>query len=198
MGGEVFLRPVFADAILPFVIDLDELDIAINAVRALSADVPLIALKSFPEDGSVLAGSYPSDVATRITAHGVTVLGNRVIVAAAGNEKYDMLAFPAAIPAVVSVASVDKNGRQAYFSNSGNGLDIAAPGVGLTTAWGSNMAAKVSGTSQSTGIVSGAIAAYLSWGVRSTDVVRQLEADARATGAPPNQVGSGTLFLRSH
>ncbi|CAN5488820.1 bifunctional homocysteine S-methyltransferase/methylenetetrahydrofolate reductase [soil metagenome] len=57
-------------------IDLDELDIAIHAVRSLSTDVPLIALKSFPEDGSVLAGSYPSDVATRITAHGVTVLGS--------------------------------------------------------------------------------------------------------------------------
>lgn len=57
-------------------IDVDELDIAINAVRSLSTDVPIIALKSFPEDGSVLAGSYPADVAARITSHGVTVLGS--------------------------------------------------------------------------------------------------------------------------
>ncbi len=57
-------------------IDLDELEIAINAVRALSADVPLVALKSFPEDGSVLSGSFPSDVARRLTNHGVQAIGS--------------------------------------------------------------------------------------------------------------------------
>lgn len=57
-------------------IELDELEIAIDAVRSLSADVPLIALKSFPEDGSVLSGSYPSDVAHRLTRHGVQAIGS--------------------------------------------------------------------------------------------------------------------------
>ncbi len=57
-------------------IDLDELEIAIDAVRSLSATIPLIALKSFPEDGSVLSGSYPSDVAHRLTRHGVQAIGS--------------------------------------------------------------------------------------------------------------------------
>ncbi|MBK7031688.1 MAG: bifunctional homocysteine S-methyltransferase/methylenetetrahydrofolate reductase [Ignavibacteria bacterium] len=57
-------------------IDLDELEIAIDAVRALSKSIPLIALKSFPEDGSVLSGSYPSDVAHRLTRHGVQAIGS--------------------------------------------------------------------------------------------------------------------------
>lgn len=57
-------------------IDLDEIEIAIDAVRALSNDVPLIALKSFPEDGSVLSGSYPSDVAQRLERHGIQALGS--------------------------------------------------------------------------------------------------------------------------
>ncbi|MBK6292113.1 MAG: bifunctional homocysteine S-methyltransferase/methylenetetrahydrofolate reductase [Candidatus Kapabacteria bacterium] len=57
-------------------IDLDELEIAIDAVRALSTSIPLIALKSFPEDGSVLSGSYPSDVAHRLTRHGVQAIGS--------------------------------------------------------------------------------------------------------------------------
>jgi homocysteine S-methyltransferase len=57
-------------------IDLDEIEIAIDAVRALSADVPLIALKSFPEDGSVLSGSYPSDVAHRLERHGIQAMGS--------------------------------------------------------------------------------------------------------------------------
>jgi homocysteine S-methyltransferase len=57
-------------------IDLEEIEIAIDAVRALSADVPLIALKSFPEDGSVLSGSYPSDVAHRLERHGIQAMGS--------------------------------------------------------------------------------------------------------------------------
>ncbi|MFN6134716.1 MAG: bifunctional homocysteine S-methyltransferase/methylenetetrahydrofolate reductase, partial [Bacteroidota bacterium] len=57
-------------------IDLDELEIAIDVVRAQSLHIPLIALKSFPEDGSVLAGSFPSDVAHRLRGHGVQAIGS--------------------------------------------------------------------------------------------------------------------------
>jgi homocysteine S-methyltransferase len=57
-------------------IDLDELEIAIDVVRTQSLHIPLIALKSFPEDGSVLAGSFPSDVAHRLRGHGVQAIGS--------------------------------------------------------------------------------------------------------------------------
>lgn len=57
-------------------IDLDELEIAIDAVRSLSNDIPIIASKSFPEDGSVLAGPFPTSVAHRLTRHGVDVIGS--------------------------------------------------------------------------------------------------------------------------
>ncbi len=57
-------------------IDLDELEIAIDVVRDLSADIPLVALKSFPEDGSVLASPYPTNVAHRLTRHGLQALGS--------------------------------------------------------------------------------------------------------------------------
>lgn len=57
-------------------IDLDELEIAIDVVRSQSTHIPLIALKSFPEDGSVLAGSFPSDVAHRLRGHGVQAMGS--------------------------------------------------------------------------------------------------------------------------
>jgi len=57
-------------------INVDELEIAIECVRALSNDIPLIALKSFPEDGSVLSGSFPSMVAQRLLQHGVDAIGS--------------------------------------------------------------------------------------------------------------------------
>ncbi len=57
-------------------IDLDELEVAIDAVRQVSADIPLIALKSFPEDGSILSGPYPVTVAERLSRHGLQALGS--------------------------------------------------------------------------------------------------------------------------
>jgi hypothetical protein len=117
------------------------------------------------------------------------------VVAAAGNETMDALSFPAAVPSVISVGSVDASKRQAYFSNSGNGLDITAPGVGLTVAWDTDKLARASGTSHSTALVSGAIAAMLSQGTPTADIERQLKLWATPTGSPQSQTGSGVLNL---
>jgi serine protease len=52
-----------------------------------------------------------------------------LIVAAAGNDGRNRLSFPGAYESVVSVAAVDVNNTIASFSNTGKGLDLAAPGV---------------------------------------------------------------------
>lgn len=61
-------------------IDIEELIIAIDAVRAVKSDIPIIALKSFPEDGTVLATSYPADIAKRLEEKQVLALGSNGIV----------------------------------------------------------------------------------------------------------------------
>lgn len=110
-----------------------------------------------------------------------------VVVAAAGNDAYGQLAIPAAYEGVISVGSVDANNRQAYFSNAGAGLDLAAPGVGVVSAWGTDKIALVSGTSQSSALVAAAAATYIAWGVAANAVAVRLKTDARpapgATGA---------------
>jgi subtilisin family serine protease len=121
-----------------------------------------------------------------------------VVVAAAGNEGVDQLSYPAAYEGVLSVGSVDAKGKQASFSNSGQGLDIVAPGVGVVTAWETDKVAITSGTSHSTGLVSGSAAAYLAWGVPSQDVIRLLKSHAKRTGAPTQQVGAGILSIRQN
>jgi len=120
---------------------------------------------------------------------------NVFIIAAAGNEHQDQLAYPAAIPGVISIGSVDGDNKQAYFSNSGNGLSFVAPGVGLPTAWDTDKVASVSGTSQSTGVASGVIAAYLSHKVSAQYLLQQLQKYAKATGAAPAQVGNGVIQI---
>jgi subtilisin family serine protease len=52
-----------------------------------------------------------------------------LIVAAAGNDGRNRLSNPAAYGSVVSVAAVDVNNTIASLSNTGKGLDLAAPGI---------------------------------------------------------------------
>ncbi len=62
--------------ILKSFIDIDDLEIALKAARHVSADIPIIAQKTFPEDGSVLASEYPRDIARRLEAHDVAAIGS--------------------------------------------------------------------------------------------------------------------------
>lgn len=50
------------------------------------------------------------------------------VVAAAGNSSTNTPSFPAAYKDVFSVAALDLNNQQAYYSNFGSTIDIAAPG----------------------------------------------------------------------
>jgi serine protease len=53
-----------------------------------------------------------------------------LIVAAAGNDSFDRVSYPAALPGVVSVGAVTEHGCLAVYSNTGTGLDVVAPGGG--------------------------------------------------------------------
>lgn len=55
-------------------VSLNELDIAINAVKQ-TTDLPIIAQKAFSEDGAILAGNFPIDVVEHIRSRGVDVIG---------------------------------------------------------------------------------------------------------------------------
>lgn len=86
-----------------------------------------------------------------------------LIVAAAGNNGIDRVSYPAANDNVIGVAAVDALGNHLDFSNTGSQIDISAPGYGVNAAWTGDQAASVSGTSFSSPIVLGAIAAVKSW-----------------------------------
>jgi hypothetical protein len=79
-----------------------------------------------------------------------------VIVAAAGNNASSAATFPAGDRGVMGVAATDAYDRLAAFSNSGQAVFIAAPGVDVpTTAIGDGYDV-VSGTSTAAAIVAGA------------------------------------------
>lgn len=118
------------------------------------------------------------------------------IVAAVGNEQAGVKAYPAAYPGVISVSGVDRTGKLAYFSNSGEPT-LAAPAVSVPSAYSSDgLAAYVygSGTSQAAALVSGAAATLLARGLDPSTALPATTRPADPT-ATAHQVGAGVLYL---
>jgi len=124
---------------------------------------------------------------------------NIAIVAAAGNDGFSNLTYPARYPGVIAVGSIDATGIAAPFSNTGKTLGIVAPGTSITAAWLNDGSINFSGTSASVPFVSGAIAyilaeqRYLS-ATAAASLVLQNANDAGPPGNDPSY-GGGMLDL---
>jgi hypothetical protein len=162
------------------------------------AQAILAAVDAGAEIINISLGSYATS--SLLTAaveyagqHGV------VIVASAGNDQAAQLTWPAAYAGVVSVGAVDALEQQVTFSNSGEQLDLTAPGYGVQTAWLDGQRVSFDGTSASAPIVAGAIAALMSAnpGLTAAQAVLVLEQYASDGGAPGRDpdYGSGVINL---
>ena len=94
-----------------------------------------------------------------------------IVVAAAGNDSSQQIQYPAGYNNVIAVAATDSNDEKASFSNYGNWVDIAGPGVDILSlrAEGTSMGTTydsyttiASGTSMTCPHVAGACALLIS------------------------------------
>lgn len=70
-----------------------------------------------------------------------------VLIAASGNDNTSQPGYPAAYPEVLAVAATDSKKNRAPFSNFGDYIDVAAPGVSIASTYTGQQYAALSGTS---------------------------------------------------
>jgi type VII secretion-associated serine protease mycosin len=111
-----------------------------------------------------------------------------VVVAAAGNDGTATPSYPAAYDGVVAVGATDASGAITSFSNSGDWVDVAAPGVDVSSTYlgSKEMYGSGTGTSFSTAIVSGVVALMRAKFKTASEsaIVTRLVATATDAGAP--------------
>lgn len=126
--------------------------VAQGIVQAVDRGVDIINLS---------LGVYQDTPLLRQAVHYATERGV-LLVAAAGNDAYAQLPYPAAYSDVLAVTAVDATGQYALFPNQSTEIDFAAPGVGVLTANEDEGTVLFSGTSAAAPFVSGTLAALLS------------------------------------
>lgn len=162
-------------------------DVAAGIVRAVDQGAQIINLS---------LGLYQDTQVLREAVRYAQQQG-AILVAAAGNDGYNKLAYPAAYPQVLAVTAVDGRGRHAVFPNQSEMIDFAAPGVGIVAAGEEETIQSFSGTSAAAPFVTGTLAALLSENstLSSQQAVELLERylDEAGAAGPDPVYGSGLL-----
>ncbi len=122
-----------------------------------------------------------------------------LIVAAAGNDGADRKlakTYPASYDGVLAVAASDRNDERAFFSQSGDFVDVAAPGVGMVSTVPGSGQCTADGTSFSAPYVAGVAALlkdkYPKW--TAAQIASRIQETAQRPGRDPNPfIGWGVV-----
>ncbi|MHA2098695.1 MAG: S8 family serine peptidase, partial [Candidatus Kariarchaeaceae archaeon] len=150
------------------------------------ANVSIFGEKIFGDDGSFAGDIDAAAAIDHAVAQGADILSNSwggtgysqlladavsnaikngtMVVAAAGNSGTNTVHYPAAYPGVIAVSATNSADNLASFSNYGDWINIAAPGVNILSTYPITKGSynSISGTSMATPHVSGLLALIIS------------------------------------
>ncbi|MFJ7078890.1 type VII secretion-associated serine protease mycosin [Streptomyces sp. NPDC098781] len=162
---------------------------AISAAVAAGAKIINISSDTAnKEDNEELRGAVAS-----------AVKAGALIIAAAGNDGANGKSantYPASYEGVLAVAASDRNDERAFFSQAGDFVDVAAPGVGMVSTVPKNGQCTADGTSFAAPYVAG-VAALLKakhpdWS--AAQIATRIEETAQRPGRGPNRfIGWGVV-----
>ena len=148
-------------------------------------------------DVTVINASVTSPTENAVVLYAMSMLSheNVILVAAAGNRgPKGPPAFPAAIESAFAVTAVSLDGDAYEHANTGDYIDIAAPGIDLPT----TSPRITSGTSLAVPFVTAEVARTMQMcGVSPVEAEERLQADARDLGAPGRDPSFGWGMLQA-
>lgn len=109
--------------------------------------------------------------------------GIHVVAAAGRPDRSKVTGYPARYDGVIAVGAVDGRLRPSRLSLRGKHVAFAAPGVGLTVAFGKDDVRRVDGTSFATPFVAAAYAMSRARGVPAGEITNDLAGSAQDLGA---------------
>ncbi|WP_223281124.1 S8 family serine peptidase [Streptomyces antnestii] len=132
-GGLQGLAP--GARIIPVRVKLDQLKD--KAERKKTASIPQGIRAAADSDAQIISMSFGAEYpnAEETSAIEYAAKKGKLMFAAVGNsgDKDNFIGFPAALPEVVGVGASDETGTVGKFSQSGDYIDLAAPGVNVPT-----------------------------------------------------------------
>ncbi|KAB1186702.1 MULTISPECIES: S8 family serine peptidase [Haloferax] len=147
----------------------------------VAAGIAYVADRGWDVGSLSLGGGLSSTIEDACNyAYGKGVL----LVAAAGNDGEDVAnSAPAAYPSVVAVSATSDDDSVPSWSNFGDEIELAAPGVNIYSTYKGGGYATLSGTSMACPHVSGAAGLLMSTGLSHTDARTRLQSSAEDIGA---------------
>ncbi|WP_413288603.1 S8 family serine peptidase [Bdellovibrio sp. HCB337] len=183
-----------SEPIKPYSIDLSPSDEQRPPMRSLGDSVARGVIYAINSGAQVISFSmgWPAGQDSDLMREAIAEAQRRgiIIVAAAGNDSTRALLRPCTYPGVICVGATGPDGALAHFSNFGSGVEIAAPGVNILSTYPEEVRPVrfrstlgyeyLSGTSQATPFVTGAVAELLARGVPSSEIYPRLVLGSRA------------------
>ena len=115
-----------------------------------------------------------------------------LLIAAAGNDGNTSLSYPASYNAVVSVAAVNSSGNLASFSQRNAQVELAGPGVSVSSTWNNGGYNSISGTSMASPHVAGVAA--LVWSNHPQCTAAQIRSALANTAEDRGSSGRDTSY----